>query len=137
MSEAILEAEASEVPHPREKGLPATTEEANTAGVAPDAPETPAAARKGPVLKDVGSAGPRLRDAGAGPWSQPARSSTPPPTSAVLAGPPKPFAEAVIKGKEDWRKKATNNVSDGADFIGKDLSEECGARVSGFAWEFS
>jgi hypothetical protein len=66
----------------------------------------PAAARKGPVLKDVGSAGPRLRDAGAGPVlkdvgagprSQPARSSTPPPASAALAGPPKPFAKAAIK----------------------------------------
>jgi hypothetical protein len=71
--------------------------------------------RKDPVLKDVGSVGPRLRDAGAGPIlkdvgagprSQPARSSTSPPTSTELAGPPKSFAKAVIKGKEDWWKKA-------------------------------
>ena len=74
-----------------------------------------------------------MRDARAGPWSQPARSSTPPPASAALAGPPTPFAKAAIKGKEDWRKKAANNVSDGVGFIGKGLSEECGTRVSGFA----
>lgn len=66
----------------------------------------PIAARKGPVLKDVGSSGPRLRDAGAGPIlkdvgagprSQSSRSSTPPPAPAGPAGPPKPFAKAAIK----------------------------------------
>jgi hypothetical protein len=67
------------------------------------------------VLKDVGSVGPRLRDTGVGPVvkdvgarprSQPARSSTSPPASTALAGPPKPFAKAAIKDKEDWWKKA-------------------------------
>jgi hypothetical protein len=55
-------------------------------------------------LRDAG-AGPVLKDVGAGPRSQPARSSTSPPASTVLAGPPKPFAKAVIKSKEDWWKK--------------------------------
>ncbi|KAG0625920.1 hypothetical protein M758_2G088400 [Ceratodon purpureus] len=83
----------------------------------------PVAERRGPVLKDVGASGPRLRDVGAGPIlkdvgagprSQSSRSPAPAPASAGPAGPPKPFAKSAIKGKEDWRKKATNSVSDGA-----------------------
>ena len=40
---AIPEVEASEVPHPWERRLPTTTKEANTAGIAPEAPEAPTA----------------------------------------------------------------------------------------------
>lgn len=98
----------------------------------PVARPAPGATRKGLVLKDVGSAGvskdrdasgPKLRDAGAGPVlkdvgaaprSQGSRSATPSPANVGPAGPPKPFAKAAVKGKEDWRKKANNTVSDGA-----------------------
>ena len=57
----------------------------------------PGAARNGPVLKNVGASGPKLRDVGTGPRSQPSGSSTPPPTRAGAAGPPKPFAKATVK----------------------------------------
>jgi hypothetical protein len=56
-------------------------------------------------LCDAG-AGPVVKDVGAGPRSQPTRSSTFPPVSTALVGPPKPFTKAAIKSKEDWWKKA-------------------------------
>ncbi|KAL3688306.1 hypothetical protein R1sor_014615 [Riccia sorocarpa] len=57
-------------------------------------------ARKGPILRDVG-AGPRTVKA-----------------SAVAVAPsavaPGKFPQSAAKGKEEWRKKAAQNVSDGA-----------------------
>ncbi|XP_024390329.1 uncharacterized protein [Physcomitrium patens] len=73
-----------------------------------------AAPRKGPILKDVGSRGPILKDVGAAPRGQSSRVSTSPPANIGPSGPPKPFSKPAIKGKEDWRKKAASNVSDGA-----------------------
>lgn len=66
------------------------------------------APRKVPVLKDMGSSGPKLRDVGAGPIlkdvgagprSQSSRSSAPSPVAlnAGPAGPPKPFSKPAIK----------------------------------------
>ncbi|KAL2633034.1 hypothetical protein R1flu_004513 [Riccia fluitans] len=58
--------------------------------------------RKGPILRDVG-AGPRTAKPSAG-----AAAAAP---STVVPG---KFTQGATKGKEEWRKKAAQNVSDGA-----------------------
>ncbi|CAM6092922.1 unnamed protein product [Calypogeia fissa] len=69
-----------------------------------------AAVRKGPILRDVGA--PPRRPGGASSSSGgPANANS---SSAGGAAAPKFTKNAPVKGKEDWRKKQTSSVSDGA-----------------------